>query len=99
MNLRTRLAHLRSAMDRREKSSSVGARTPPRLSTPADILKLLEEAAAVLQSDPFAEPAAKARAMGHLAAVALKAIETNNLAARVALLEMVLKQRPKGEKQ
>jgi hypothetical protein len=69
---------------------------PPRLRTPRNILDLLEDAAAAVQVDLLARPAEKARALSRLAAVALKAIEVDNLVARVELLETVLKQRQLG---
>ena len=98
MTLRTRLGHLRATTVGRGElvPVTVVPRQPPALRTPADVLRLLEEMTATVWADPFARPAEKARAVGHLAAVALKAIEANNLAARVELLETVLKQRQLG---
>ena len=43
--------------------------------------------------DPEAATMEKARTIGYLAGVALKAIEAGNLAARIEMLEAVLKQR------
>jgi hypothetical protein len=68
----------------------------PVLRTPAAVLRLLEALAAAVRADPLAGAAEKARAAGYLAGLALKAIEANNLAARVEMLEAVLKQRPPG---
>jgi len=53
---------------------------------------------AAVWADPFTRPAEKAGAVGYLAGVALKAIEVRNLAARVEMLETVLKLRPKASK-
>ncbi len=101
MKLHRRLRELQTAFPHKKGQSGDSVGRPPTVSmrTSADILKLLEQLTAAVQADPFAEAATKARAAGHLAAIALKAIEVNDLAARVALLEMVLKQRPKGDKQ
>ncbi|HKB36039.1 MAG TPA: hypothetical protein VKD72_06265 [Gemmataceae bacterium] len=43
--------------------------------------------------DPGAGTLEKARTIGYLAGIALKAIEAGNLAARIEVLEAVLKQR------
>jgi hypothetical protein len=98
MNLRARLGHVRTAVVCRGEllPATANPNPPARLRTPADILNLLEQMTATVQSDPFTSTANKARAVGHLAAVALKAIEANNLTARVELLEAVLKKRPAG---
>src|SRR5262249_6019674 len=66
---------------------------PFRLKTVADVLALLEEQVRVLQADEEAGPLQKARTAGYLAGVALRAIETGNLAARIEMLERVLKLR------
>jgi hypothetical protein len=95
MTLRNRLGSLHTAVVCRGQSLPVPI-DPLRLRTPRDVLDVLEQLTAAVQADPFTSTAAKARAVGHLAAVALKAMEANNLAARVELLEAVLKQRPAG---
>jgi hypothetical protein len=64
-----------------------------RLKTAADVLALLEEQVNAVRADPDAGPAEKARTVGFLAGVALRAIDAGNLAARVEMLEAVLKQR------
>jgi hypothetical protein len=66
------------------------------LRTPADLLAVLAEQIRAVRGDRTAGVVAKARAIGHLASVALKAIEVANLAARVEMLEAVLKQRDGG---
>jgi hypothetical protein len=75
---------------------TVVSRPAAALRTPADVLRLLEEMTATVRADPFSRAADKARAVGYLAGVALKAIAAGNLAARVERLEAVLKQRPGG---
>jgi hypothetical protein len=98
MNLRTRLGHLRTTTFGRGEVIPVQAvpRQPAPLRTSANILNLLEEMTAAVWADPFTRPAEKARAVGYLPGIALKAIEANNLASRVQMLEAVLKLRPGG---
>jgi len=64
-----------------------------RLKTAADVLALLEEQVAAVRGEEDAGTLEKARVVGYLAGIALKAIEAGNLAARIEMLEMVLKQR------
>jgi hypothetical protein len=66
---------------------------PFRLQTAADVLALLEEQVEAVRDDGEASVMEKARTVGFLASVALRAIEAGNLAARVEMLELVLKQR------
>jgi hypothetical protein len=66
---------------------------PFRLQTAADVLELLEEQVEAVRGEPDAGALEKARAIGFLAGVALKAIDAGNLAARVEMLETILKQR------
>jgi hypothetical protein len=69
---------------------------PPPLRTATDILDVLEQLTAAVRADPWAGAVEKARAAGYLAGIALKAIEVENLANRIELLELILKQRPRG---
>jgi hypothetical protein len=64
-----------------------------RLKTAADVLALLEEQIAAVRADSQAGALEKARTVGYLAGVSLRAIEAGNLAARIEMLEAVLKQR------
>src|SRR5919107_4671917 len=66
---------------------------PFRLKTAADVLKLLEEQVAAVRGEPNAGTLEKARCVGYLAGVALKAIEAGDLAARLEAVEAVLKAR------
>jgi hypothetical protein len=61
--------------------------------TAADVLAVLEEQVAAVRADEQAGAVEKARTISYLAGVALKAIEAVNLAARIEMLEAVLKQR------
>jgi hypothetical protein len=66
---------------------------PFRLKTAADVLALLEEQVEAVRSEQEAGTLEKARTIGYLAGVSLKAIEAGNLAARIEMLEKVLKLR------
>ena len=66
---------------------------PFRLKKAADVLQLLEEQVEAVRTETEAGTLEKARTIGYLAGVALKAIEAGNLAARIEMLETVLKQR------
>lgn len=68
-----------------------------RLRTAADVLDVLEEQVEKVRDDPDAGTLEKARTIGYLAGIALRAIEAGNIAARLEALETVLKQRPRGE--
>jgi hypothetical protein len=66
---------------------------PFRLQTAADVLTLLAEQVEAVRAEHETGTLEKARAVGYLAGVALKAIEAGNLVARIEMLEVVLKQR------
>jgi hypothetical protein len=99
MKLQVRLGNLRNVIVCRAGVTPLHcvSDAPPSLRTAADVLELLEEITAAVRADPFTRPAEKARAVGYLAGVALKAIEVRNLAARVEMLETVLRLRPKPD--
>ena len=66
-----------------------GQQAPPsrRLQTPQDVVDLLQEQVDVLRAETQTEVIQKARALGYLAELARKAIETGSLAARLEALE------------
>jgi hypothetical protein len=66
---------------------------PFRLKTAADVLALLEEQVGAVRGDDTLTTVERARTVGYLAGVALKAIEAGDLAARVEAVEAVLKGR------
>jgi hypothetical protein len=68
-----------------------------RLKTAADVLDLLQEQVEAVRAESEAGTLEKARVVGYLAGVALKAIEAGNLAARLEALEAILKARKNGE--
>jgi hypothetical protein len=57
------------------------------------VLQLLAEQVEAVRAEKDAGTLEKARAIGYLAGISLKAIEAGNLAARIEMLEAVLKQR------
>lgn len=88
--------------DYRRTPRSGDARTTPvhpavdpefRLRTAADVVTLLEEQVSQVRDDSEAGTLEKARAIGYLLTVSLKAIEAGNLAARIEELEAILKRR------
>lgn len=84
---------LRRAGDECTTPSTSPVPLPFRLKTAADALALIEEQVNAVRLDTTANVLEKARTMGYLASVALKAIEAGNIAARIEMLETVLKQR------
>jgi hypothetical protein len=66
---------------------------PFRLQTAADVLQLLQEQVEAVRADEEAGTLEKARCIAYLAGITLKAIDAGNLAARIEMLETVLKQR------
>jgi hypothetical protein len=72
-------------------------RGPPPVPQPlrgaGDIIRLLHEQVEAVRADGVATPLERARVLGYLAGLARQAIETGELAARLEMLEAVLKQR------
>jgi hypothetical protein len=64
-----------------------------RLQTAQDVIDLLEEQVAAVRDEQEAGTIEKARTIGYLGGIALKAIEAGNLAARIDALEAILKAR------
>jgi len=82
-------------MQRAGESGTPGGTLPLpfRLQTAQDVVRLLEEQIAAIREEQQAGTLEKARAIGYLAGIALKAVEVAGLEERVAALETVLKQR------
>jgi hypothetical protein len=68
---------------------------PVSLDTPADVLAVIGEQVNAVRGDAYADPAEKARTLGFLAGLALRAMETRDLVARLEAVERVLKLREK----
>ncbi len=66
---------------------------PFRLKTAADVIGLIEEQVGAVRAADDATTLEKARTVGFLAGVALRAIEAGDMAARLEALEAVLKTR------
>jgi hypothetical protein len=64
-----------------------------RLKAAADVLALLEEQVEAVRADEAAGTLERARCIGYLAGIAVRAIESGQLAARIEALERVLKSR------
>ncbi len=67
--------------------------SPAALDRPADVLGLLEEQVNQVRADPLADPMERARTLGMLAGLALRAMQDRDLAARLEAVERVLKLR------
>ncbi len=87
----------------RKRLERAGERTTPRttlitpipfrLKTAHDVLALLEEQIGAVRAADDATTLEKARACGFLGSIALRAIETGDLAARMEIIETEMKQR------
>src|SRR5215207_9174159 len=66
---------------------------PLPLDDPADVLAVIGEQVNAVRADPLADPGEKARTLGMLSSVALRAMEAKDLAARLEAVERVLKLR------
>ena len=69
---------------------------PFRLKTAHDVLTLIEEQVNAVREESEAGTLEKARAIGYLAGIALKAVEVADLSGRVEALEQVLRRRKAG---
>lgn len=67
-----------------------------RLRTAADVLAVVEEQVGHVRASGEIGPVERARAVGFLLGIALRAIEAGDVAARVEALEAVLRDRGKG---
>lgn len=76
-----------------ERLDAVPKLLPRRLQTAQDAIELHQEQVEILRAERWVGAVQKARAIGYLAGIALKVIETGTLAARLEMLEAVLRQR------
>ena len=83
-------------MDRAGECGTPGGTLPLpfRLRTARDVLGLLEEQIGLVRNETEAGTLEKARTMGYLAGVALKAVEVVDVVGLVEALEAILKARP-----
>jgi hypothetical protein len=83
-------------MRRAGECGTPGGTTLPvsfRVQTAADVLDLLSNEIEAVRGDPEAKTLEKARVVGYLAGIALRAVEVAQLSGRVEALEAVLKAR------
>ena len=66
-----------------------------RAKTAADVLALLNEQIDTVRQDGSLGSVERAKSVGYLAGIALRAIDAGDVAARVEALESILKSRPK----
>ncbi len=78
------------------RAATVG---PVPLEQPADVLAVLAEQVNAVRADAASEPNERARTLGFLAGLALRAMEGRDLAARLEAVERVLKLRKDQERQ
>jgi hypothetical protein len=69
---------------------------PVAIDQPADVLALIEEQVNSVRADAMADPTERARTLGFLASLALRAMESRDLTARLEAVERVLKLREKA---
>ena len=97
MSFPLRLARLERNLPAGERRASASTVPPSfRLLSAGDLVGLLEQQIIAVGADEKAGTLEKARLIGWLAGVGLKAIEAGNLAARLEALEAALKLRDKG---
>ena len=89
MNLVRRVADLEA----RPQMRIAPAPPPLPLKNPAEVLAVIEEQVNAVRANALGEPQEKARTLGMLSSVALRAIEQKDLAARLEAVERVLKPR------
>jgi tellurite resistance protein len=91
---RRRYDRERRRLERASRRSSVTALHPQvRLRMASDVEAILAQAVDLARNDGSARDVEKARALTQIASVALRLVETSDLAARLEALEQVLKLR------
>jgi hypothetical protein len=89
--IRSQIRHMETIVNRLAAVlRGAPAPRPRRLQTARDVIELLQEQVESLRAEMGAETVAKARALGYLANIARKAIETGELSARLDRLEAEL---------
>jgi hypothetical protein len=72
---------------------------PVRVQTPQDVPALIEEQVNVIRAEIGVDPTERARTLGMLASLALRAIDSRDLAERLEAIERVLKLRKDKERE
>jgi hypothetical protein len=97
MNLVWRVQNLEAwVVAQRQQSASPDAPVP--LDSPADVLELLAQEIHDVRTNALVDPGERARTVGVLAGLALRAMESRDVAARLEAVERVLKLRRDAEK-
>jgi hypothetical protein len=86
-------------LEQRSVAIRAAAVEPVPLDSPADVLELLNEQVNVLRADPLIDPVERARTLGLLGALALRAMDSRDLQARLEAVERVLKLRRENERE
>jgi hypothetical protein len=86
--IESRLRRMEALLNRLSAVMRGQAAPPPRrVQTAQDVIDLLQEQVEALRAETWVGTVEKARALGYLAGIARKAIETGDLAARLDKLE------------
>src|SRR5579871_7019978 len=91
--LKQRLARLEAMRRRSMRPAGVGPPVHRRLQSAQDLVDLIEEEVNNVRGAPWVAVLAKAQVIGRLVGVARAVLETNQIAARMSMLEAVLKRR------
>ena len=90
---------VRRVQDLEERAAALRRLAPPLpLDAPADVLGLIEEQVNAVRADPYADPAERARTLGLLAGLSLRAMDSRDVTARLEAVERVLKLRKDEQK-
>jgi hypothetical protein len=90
--IKSRLRRMEALLNRLAVVMRALPAPPPRqLQTAQDVIDLLQDQVEALRAETWVGPVEKARALGYLAGVARKAIETGDLVVRLEKLEANVK--------
>jgi hypothetical protein len=93
MNLIRRIEYLEV------RARRVASTVPIDLDVPADVVELLTEQVNALRADASIDPAERARTVGALGGLALRAMDARDILARVEAVERVLKLRRDAQRE
>lgn len=99
MSLPNRVGRLEQRATELVRVRAIPVPPPVPLDVPADVLALLAEQANAVRQDQAIDPLERARTLGLLAGLALRAIEARDLDARLEAVERVLKLRQRDERE
>ena len=72
---------------------------PVPFEKPADVVEVVAECVNAVRADPFLDPSEKARTLGFLSAIGLRAMAQKDMAARLEAVERVLKIRRENQQE